>query len=547
MLSAWRKCFTDWWRLGWRCHGKSLGCCFVAVQLWHCEQDWFLQPRCRCSFTHQVATEVKRSGPTSSCLGYVSVCHLGWLSDWFCHFWWCCASWPMGFISFRFIGWLARKGSGSRIGSDYSVSCKWNTLTLRSWTQVGHMGQERTMALLCLRCFWPGMATDVKGHIGDCARCVRHKHPVNQVAPLQNVFTTHPMELVCMDYLTLEMSKGGFKNSLVVTDHFTKYSQAYPTRNQTAKMIVQVLYNNFIMHYGFPALLHSDQGRNFESKVLSGKEKSGTTPYTPWGMTSARGSTALFRRCLVLWRLTRRLTGSHMLPLWCICTTVPSTTPLVFLRTTCCLAESPDCQSICFFPVLTPLRLTPLVATLKGSGDGWGMLIRWCKLCWKEKGRPARRGMAKKVVRGATLQPGDQVLLHQVGLQAKNKLAERWQEEVYVVTSQPNTSIHVFSVRCVDGKGMVKSVHRNLLWPVRSVPDLVPSKPKSVPRQTPILTRSHTRLRNRNDRAPRSDSNPESVQSHDTVSTVVPQPQTCVITQKQSRVLTKMGTRPVSN
>ena len=84
--------------------------------------------------------------------------------------------------------------------------------------KAGHMGQDRTMALLRLRCFWPGMASDVKEHVRDCTQCVWRKHLVNQVAPLQNVFTTQPMELVCRDYLTLETSKGGFENILVVTD-----------------------------------------------------------------------------------------------------------------------------------------------------------------------------------------------------------------------------------------------------------------------------------------------------------------------------------------
>ena len=50
-----------------------------------------------------------------------------------------------------------------------------------------------------------------------------------------NIVATHPLELVHLNYLCLEPGKGLDKNVLVVTDHFTRYSQAYVTRTQTTK------------------------------------------------------------------------------------------------------------------------------------------------------------------------------------------------------------------------------------------------------------------------------------------------------------------------
>ena len=132
---------------------------------------------------------------------------------------------------------------------------------------VGHQGRMRTLSLLGERFFWPGMQTEATQYVLKCTRCLRRKTP-SQVAPLQPIHVTQPLELVHIDYLSLEPSKGNIENVLVITDHFTRYALAYPSKTQTAQATARILWDNFICHYGFPEKSISDQGRNFESDLI---------------------------------------------------------------------------------------------------------------------------------------------------------------------------------------------------------------------------------------------------------------------------------------
>ena len=153
---------------------------------------------------------------------------------------------------------------------------------------VGHQGRMRTLSLLRERFFWPGMQTEATQYVLKCTRCLRRKTP-SQVAPLQPIHVTQPIELVHMDYLSLEPSKGNIENVLVITDHFTRYALAYPSKTQTAQATARILWDNFICHYGFPEKFISDQGRNFESDLIkelckiAGVQKLHSTPYHPQG------------------------------------------------------------------------------------------------------------------------------------------------------------------------------------------------------------------------------------------------------------------------
>ena len=120
-----------------------------------------------------------------------------------------------------------------------------------------------------------------------CGRCIRRKTAPTRATELVNITSTAPMELVCIE--KIEKSKGGQENIIVITDHYSQYAQAIPTRNEKASTTAKSLYENFFLHYGFLAVLHSDKGANFESNVIrklceiAGIKKSRTTPYHPMG------------------------------------------------------------------------------------------------------------------------------------------------------------------------------------------------------------------------------------------------------------------------
>ena len=342
--------------------------------------------------------------------------------------------------------------------------------------QVGHLGRDRTLELLRDRYFWPGMTKEASDYVAHCERCIRRKIPPNR-APLINISSSFPLELVCIDYLSLESCKGGIEDILVVTDHFTKYAQAYPTKGQQATTVAKVLYDNFFMHYGFPAKLHSDQGRQFEGKViaalcdLAGIEKTRTSPYHPMG----NGLTERFNRTLINMLGTldpdQKSDWKKYIPSLVHaynCTRHDSTgfSPyeLMFNRqprlpVDLLLGSEPPQSSIAYSSFVDSMK-----QRLKYSYD-----------LASQRSKDAQKSQKRIYdlrTRGNVLYPGDRILVRQVAFQGKHKIADKWQDTVYVIVSQPNPDIPVYRVRpeIVSDSRSDKVLHRNMLLPIGSIP-----------------------------------------------------------------------------
>ena len=97
-----------------------------------------------------------------------------------------------------------------------------------------------------------------------------------------------PMERLALDILgPLPVTDLGNKYILIVADYFSKSVEAFPIPDQEAQTVASLLVKEVVCRFGAPVLIHSDQGRNFESALftemcqLLGMKKTRTTAYHP--------------------------------------------------------------------------------------------------------------------------------------------------------------------------------------------------------------------------------------------------------------------------
>ena len=113
------------------------------------------------------------------------------------------------------------------------------------YVDMGHLWYGRTLKRVKECYFWPKMYNYVKYFVTRICKFIKDKIPntLPQVA-LKTITFYSPMELIGLDFLHLDKCTGGFQYLLIITDHFTRYTQVYPTGTKDVKSTATKLFND---------------------------------------------------------------------------------------------------------------------------------------------------------------------------------------------------------------------------------------------------------------------------------------------------------------
>ena len=334
---------------------------------------------------------------------------------------------------------------------------------------AGHQGSERTLALVRRRCYWPGMTNDVTNYCRRCERCVIAKAPLPKVRPpIGSLIASRPLQILAVDYSKLDKASDGREDVLVMTDVFTKYSIAVPTRDQSATTTAKVLVKEWFSKFGVPYQLHSDQGRSFEAAIihqlckLYDIRKSKTTAYHPEGNSQCER----FNR--TLHNLLRTLPPEEKRK-W------PDRLPTLLYAYNCTPHSSTGFSPYqLMFGRQPRLPVDHLLNVHDEEGDDGGCSMgEWVEAHQKhlamafhmaarntEAAAEARQAHYNKTARDNPIPVGATVLKkrHHLG---RHKIQDDWDATPYIVVARPD--FNVYTVQLSDGSGPSKNVTRREL------------------------------------------------------------------------------------
>jgi hypothetical protein len=125
--------------------------------------------------------------------------------------------------------------------------------------------RRETSAVCRQRFYWLQARADIEKWCRRCDTCAASHGPRTRNRGQMHQYNVGaPFERIAID-----VAEPFPQSGQGIMDYFTKWPEVYAIPNQEASTIAETLVTNFFCRFGIPRELHSDQGRNFESHLLS--------------------------------------------------------------------------------------------------------------------------------------------------------------------------------------------------------------------------------------------------------------------------------------
>lgn len=185
--------------------------------------------------------------------------------------------------------------------SDHELVCDTSTGTPRPFVpttfrklifqhlhNISHPGIAATTKLICSRYVWPCMKKQIKTWVRECDKCQRSKIQRHTKSPL-GTFATPDARFshIHIDIVGPLPISDGFQYLLTMIDRFSRWPEAVPIPDTSARTICRTIFHSWIARFGCPSIITTDQGSQMRSSLFAeftrilGTDKVKTTAYHP--------------------------------------------------------------------------------------------------------------------------------------------------------------------------------------------------------------------------------------------------------------------------
>jgi hypothetical protein len=130
--------------------------------------------------------------------------------------------------------------------------------------------ESKTLDKVRHRYYWLHLKSEFERWCKQCDTCAASRDPRTRSRGVMHQYNVGPpFERIVIDITgPFPERDRGNRYFLVAMDYFTKWPEVNAIPNQEATTVADVLVTNVFCRFGVPRELHSDQGRNFESRLM---------------------------------------------------------------------------------------------------------------------------------------------------------------------------------------------------------------------------------------------------------------------------------------